>query len=674
MSAAFAPRPNSMPEAVVELLHGVSIADPFRWLEDQDSPRTRCWLTEQTAYTRAYFDRLPARALIRRRIAELLTVDVYDRPVEVAGRTFFLRREAQQEQPCITMRTHAAGEDLVLINPAHRGEGATVAVQILAVSADARLMAYGVKHGGEDTLAVELLDIETRTVLSESLPRGALRGLVFAPDGRSFVYSHRAITAGASDPFRIRRHRLGEAFEHDETVLEIPADPSVKGIGVTPSGGELLLFVVNRLSGGQRISDVYLYDPARRDTPRLLIGEMAGSCGLRFAGDRLIAVTCEGAPNGRIVEVSLQSGEQREIVSESSCRIQNFAISGEKIYVVYAAEDRTRLAVYSLDAEPLEPPNLPPGTITNIWSYSCNAAVFVELTSFTLPRTIYRIDPEGVSLWSRWRVPFDPSGVQVRRVWFPSRDGTRVPMFLIGKHLDAGPRPTVLSAYGGFGTSITPQFTAYGTYLIEQGCTLAIAGIRGGSEFGVAWHEAAKREKRQNAFDDFFAAAEWLIESGYATRDRLGIVGGSNAGLLVGVAVTARPELFRAAVCLGPLLDMLRYHRFGNARFWLDEYGCAENPNDFRHLYAYSPYHRVRDGEEYPAVLFISGDQDKRCDASHARKMTARLQQANASGRPILLDYQAARGHSHVLPLQVRIEGLTDRLAFLCDQLGVEVH
>jgi prolyl oligopeptidase len=231
-----------------------------------------------------------------------------------------------------------------------------------------------------------------------------------------------------------------------------------------------------------------------------------------------------------------------------------------------------------------------------------------------------------------------------------------------------------LSAYGGFGTTITPQFTAYGTFLLEQGCTLAIANIRGGSEFGVEWHEAAKREKRHNAFDDFFAAAESLIDSGHTTPEMLGIVGGSNAGLLVGVAITQRPELFRAAVCLGPLLDMVRYHRFGNARFWADEYGCADRPEEFVYLYAYSPYHRIRAGEKYPAVLLISGDEDKRCDASHARKMTARLQRATSSELPVLLDYKSCRGHSPVLPLHIRIEGLTDRIAFLCDQLGIHVR
>lgn len=665
--------PESERETVVELLHGVSVEDPYRWLEDQESSRTRRWITDQTAYTRSYFEKLPARYLIRERIAELLSVETYDRPIEIAGRTFFLRRAAQQEQPCIVTRTNADSDEQVLVDPELRGEGSTVAVQILAVSPDARILAYGVKHGGEDKRLVEFLDVKTRAVLKDRLPHGTVRGLAFTRDGAVVIYSHRADSESDSD-FCIRRHQLGESFANDEIILQIPYEPGIKGVGVLASGGPVLMFLVSRFAGKTTISDLYLYDTAHGREPRLFMRGAEASFGPRLLADRVFALTTDGAPNGRIVEVSLTSGEWTEVIPETSSRIKNFAVADQRVYLVYANDDRTPLEVYTVDGCRLPPPEFPPGTITNLWSYPGSEAIFLEYTSFTCPRTVYRIDSKSITLWSRRQVPFNPSGIQVQRVWLRSKDSTRVPMFLIGKGCDPRHRPTVLSAYGGFGTSITPQFTAYGTFLIEQGCTIAIANIRGGSEFGAVWHEAAKREKRQNAFDDFFAAAEWLINSGYTTPGQLGIVGGSNAGLLVGVAVTARPNLFRAAVCLGPLLDMLRYHRFGNARFWIDEYGCADDPGDFHHLYAYSPYHCAREGEAYPAVLFISGDQDKRCDAAHARKMTARLQQANASEYPVLLDYQTFRGHSPVLPLQVRIEGLTDRLAFLCDQLGIDVN
>jgi prolyl oligopeptidase len=666
--------PESIAEPVVDVMHGVAVQDPYRWLEDQESPRTRRWIDEQTDYARGYFDSLQDRGTIRDRISELLSVETYDRPIEINGRTFFLKREPHQQQPSICVRLGADGEDRVLVDPSLRGEGSTTAVQVLAVSKGARMLAYGVKHGGEDTMSVEFIDVETGIALADRLSCGVVRGLSFTPDGSGLVYSHRAVEGDHEAPFCIRRHRFGTAFDDDDVILSLPHHPSIKGIAVLTSGGSLMMFIVSRLAGNERVSDFFLHDCERGEEPRVFAKGIAGGFAPRFAGGRLFAVTTDGAPNSRIVEVPVDSGSWREIVPQSSRRVKNFAVVAGTIYVVYAADDHTPLEAYSLAGHRLPAPELSPGTITSLWSHPASEIAFLEFTSFTCPRTIYRIDAKGMKLWRQRQVPFDPAGIEVRRVWFRSKDGTRVPMFLIGKDLDSSARPTVLSAYGGFGTTITPQFTAYGTFLLEQGCTLAIANIRGGSEFGVEWHEAAKREKRQKAFDDFFAAAESLIDSGHTTPAMLGIVGGSNAGLLVGVAITQRPKLFHAAVCLGPLLDMVRYHRFGNARFWVDEYGCAEHPAEFQYLYAYSPYHRIRDGEKYPAVLLISGDEDKRCDASHARKMAARLQQATASELPILLDYQSCRGHSPVLPLKVRIEGLTDRIAFLCDQLGVRVR
>jgi len=665
--------PESIPEIVIEVMHGVAVEDPYRWLEDQESPRTRRWIDGQTAYARSYFDGLPDRGPIRERISELLSIETYDRPIEIGGKTFFLRREPQQQQPCICVRAGADGEDRVLVDPSFRGEGSATAVLILAVSGDARLLAYGVKHGGEDTMSVEMIEVETGAALRDRLPRGTLRGLSFTRDGKGYIYSHRAIDRHPEAPFCVRHHQFGTSFDDDEVVLGLPHHASIKGIAVLTSGESLLMLLVSRLNEKERVSDLYLYDPEIDSEPRVFAKEI-GSCGPRFVDGRLFAAITDGAPNSRIVEISMETGGWREVIPESSRRIKNFAFVGGNIYVVYAADDHTPLEVFSVDGHRRPAPELPPGTITNLWSYPGSDVAFLEFTSFTCPRTVYRIDANGMKVWRQRQVPFDPSGIEVRRVWFRSKDGTRVPMFLIGRHLDSTHVPTVLSAYGGFGTTITPQFTAYGTFLLEQGCTLAIANIRGGSEFGAEWHEAAKREKRHNAFDDFFAAAESLIHSGHTTPAQLGIVGGSNAGLLVGVAITQRPELFRAAVCLGPLLDMVRYHRFGSARFWVDEYGCAEHPEEFGYLYAYSPYHRIVDGEKYPAVLLISGDEDKRCDASHARKMAARLQQATGSGLPVLLDYQSYRGHSPVLPLETRIEGLTDRIAFLCDRLGVRVR
>ncbi len=306
-----------------------------------------------------------------------------------------------------------------------------------------------------------------------------------------------------------------------------------------------------------------------------------------------------------------------------------------------------------------------------------NDELLIEQESFTKPIQIWRCcarmrEPQ---LWARRAIPFDSQEYAHVQVSFPAKDGSRIPMFLVGRHevLADGLHPTIMTSYGGFGIPMTPQFSVFVSFLMERGCLFALPNIRGGSEFGVGWHNAAKRRNRQVAIDDFVAAAEWLIETGRTTPKKLAIFGGSNSGLLVGAALTQRPDLFRAVVCMVPLLDMLRYQLFDNAHAWVGEFGTAEDPDDFPGLARYSPYHHIRDDVAYPATMIVSGDADQNCNPLHARKMTARLQAANTSDNPIVLDYSRFRGHSPVLPLSDRIEALTDRMAFLCQQLRLSV-
>ena len=303
--------------------------------------------------------------------------------------------------------------------------------------------------------------------------------------------------------------------------------------------------------------------------------------------------------------------------------------------------------------------------------------LFLETESFTEPISIFRYSPKcnEKTLWTKRSTPFDPGDYGQFRSSYLSKDGTRIPMFLVGRSdvLEKANNPMIMTSYGGFGKSMTPQFSVFVAFLMERGCIFVLPNIRGGSEFGVEWHNAAKRRNRQTSYDDFFSAAEWLIKTGRTTASKLAIFGGSNSGLLVGAALTQRPELFRAAVCISPLLDMLRYHLFDNAQIWKDEFGTADDLEDFLAISAYSPYHCVRRSVAYPAALFVSGDADQNCNPLHARKMTARLQAANVSDHPIFLDYSKFRGHAPVLPLSERIEALTDRMAFLCDQLQLPV-
>ncbi len=401
-----------------------------------------------------------------------------------------------------------------------------------------------------------------------------------------------------------------------------------------------------------------------------------------FAHGQLFAYTDFAAPNCRIVGISLDDPDPtnwRDIVPESGRRIQQFTVVGDQVFVTRVDRFSTQVEAFGIkDGKRRDIPFSRHSTIDLLNPANRSDSLFYSHTSVAQPATAYSYNTreEKSCLWQETKIPFDPFAIAVEETSYPSRDGTSIPLFLAARRdlLHAGPLPTFLTGYGGFGSCVTPRFTAFATFLIEQGVLFAVPALRGGSELGEEWHRAGQRENRQNSFDDFVAAAEWLISEARSVSGRLAIGGGSNAGLMVGAAITQRPDLFRAAICLGPLLDMTRYHLFDFAAGWAEEYGSPRDEQDFHCLLKYSPYHRVQDGALYPAVLLISGDADTRCNPMHARKMAARLQAANRSEHPIMLDYKAAWGHTPVQPLSVKIESLTDRLALICHELGVSIQ
>ena len=429
-------------------------------------------------------------------------------------------------------------------------------------------------------------------------------------------------------------------------------------------------------------TSIYLHSLEPGAAPRLLLRDIEGCFAPFFAHGQLFAYTDFAAPNFRIVGIDLDDPDPthwRDIVPQSDRRIQQFTVAGDRIFVTRVDRFSTQIEAFGIkDGERKDVPFSPHGTIDLLNPTNRTDSLFYSYTSIAQPPTVYCYSTreEKSCLWQEANVPFDPSVIAVEETSYPSKDGTSIPLFLAARRdlLHSGPLPTFLTGYGGFGSCVTPRFTAFATFLIEQGLLFAVPALRGGSELGEQWHRAGKRENRQNSFDDFIAAAEWLISEGRSARGRIAIGGGSNAGLLVGAAITQRPDLFRAAICLGPLLDMTRYHLFDFAAGWAEEYGSPEDERDLHSLLAYSPYHRVQDGADYPAVLLISGDADTRCNPMHARKMAARLQAANRSEHPILLDYKPDWGHTPVQPLSAKIEALTDRLAFLCHELGVHVE
>ncbi len=670
--------PHSPVEPVTEILHGVPITDPYRWLEDQEAPRTREWLVAQTQYARAYLDAIPGRDCICGRIRELLDVETYDSIQRVGNEYIFRKRVRGQEQPCIFLREGPDGEDQLLVDPAERKTGTHTAVKPLRLSQDGRLLLYEVKQGGERTGTFELFDVNKKEKLVDALPRGLLRGFSFAADARSFYYVHEPVNAKRPHYRAAYHHVLGAAFEDDAEIFCAGEGEKLR-LHILP-GDTCLGFLVFRFRD-KTYTDFYVWQSEHERHARLVVENADYKFGPLLLGDRILAIIDRDSPNSRIVEVHPRAGlppEFVDVIPESNGPIRDWAVTANRIYVSYTRGTKSDIRVFGLSGATLdELPTEEDDTVRIIGASAENDELLIERESFTKPIQIrsYSAQSGESKLWAQRTIPFPSQEYAHVRVWFTAKDGTRIPMFLVGKHavLKAGSHPTVMTSYGGYGVPMTPQFSVFVSFLMERGCLFALPNIRGGSEFGLSWHNAAKRRHRQVAIDDFVAAAEWLIEAGRTASEKMAIFGGSNSGLLVGAALTQRPDLFRAVVCMVPLLDMLRYHLFDNAHVWVDEFGTADDPDDFPALAGYSPYHHVRDGVGYPATMIVSGDADRNCNPLHARKMTARLQAANTSDNPIVLNYSKFRGHSPVLPLSERVEALTDRMAFLCDQLKLSI-
>jgi prolyl oligopeptidase len=669
--------PCSEIEPVIDILHGTSITDPYRWLEDQGSDRTREWIAAQTRYARSYLDSIPGRDRIRERVRELVDVETYDSVQKVGSRYFFRKRLRGQEQPCICVRDGVAGPDEVLIDPFKRGTGPYTAVKPLRVSPDGRLLLYEVKQGGERSGSFELFDVENRKILADNLPRGYLRGFVFSPDSNVFYYVHEALHSTRPTRGTAYRHCIGTEFSQDTEVFYAGEDNRTR-LHIIP-GPEQFGLLVNRF-GDKTLSDYYRCSFEGEVDPLVQNADYT-FFPVFLAGTRILAITNLTAPNYRIVEVCWEKKAQtylKDVVGEDVTAIHNWAVIGNQLFVLYLRELQYEIIIFAISGERIgRVPIDRNDSVRLLGNNEIGDELLFERESFTKPIEICCFSPAkaDIGIWSRKTMRIDPSQFKCVQARFQSRDGEYIPMFLVGRRdvLDTGLHPTVMTSYGGYGISMTPQFSVFVTLLMEKGCIFALPNIRGGTEFGIEWYEAAKRRNRQVAFDDFLAAAEWLIETGRTAPAKLAIFGGSNSGLLVAAAMTQRPDLFRAVLCMVPMLDMLRYHLFDGAYIWKEEFGTSDDPDDFAMLLKYSPYHKVRDSTEYPATMIISGDADQSCNPLHARKMTARLQAANTSKQPILLDYNHFRGHSSVLPLSERVAALTDRIAFIGCQLGLSL-
>jgi prolyl oligopeptidase len=680
------PPPPTRADPVVETLHGQRIVDPYRWLEDSESAETTAWTEAQNAYTRSHLDALPFRSRLRSRLAQLWSVGLLSTPEVRAGRYFYTRRAADQDQAILYLRRGADAAEETLVDPNALGDGRLVTIDWWYPSWDGRLVAYGLSHGGDELSTLHVVDVETGGVLDDRIPHTRFSTVAWLPEGSGFYYTRYpapgTVPAGEEHYHkRVRFHRLGSEASEDPLVFgEGRAPTDMPAVSISRDGRWLLVHVHQ----GWAKQSLYLLDLARREAGFVPLGEeFAAIFSGHIEDDRLFLHTNWEAPNWRLVELdpsALDLASRRTLIAErQDVILENVAYVGGRICASELEDASARVRVYRADGTyEREVPLRGIGSVTGMGGEWGTPELLCVYESFLEPPTVLRADLRaGVTeTFARLAPPADfaPESYEVRRVRYRSKDGTQVPMFLIfrrGLRADSS-NPTILYGYGGFNVNMTPTYFRTMPIWVESGGLFAVAVLRGGGEFGESWHRAGMLERKQNVFDDFLAASDWLVRERYTSRDRLALYGGSNGGLLVGAAMTQRPDVARAVVSAVPLLDMLRYHHFRIAKLWIAEYGSAEDPEQFSWLAAYSPYHGVRDGESYPAVLFTTALGDSRVDPMHARKMAARLQNASGSTLPILLRVEALAGHGQGKPRWKQIEESTDIWSFFFWQLGVE--
>ncbi|MEW6522887.1 MAG: prolyl oligopeptidase family serine peptidase [Bacillota bacterium] len=676
--------PQTAVRPVTEVLHGTTIVDPYRWLEDGSSDEVRAWTEQQNAYTRSVLDTLPQRDYFARRLERAFAHTAVGNPVVRDNSLFFTRRSPGQNQPVLMVRDLRDGNERPVLDPNIADAGGLVSLDWWYPSPSGRYLAYGYSRDGDEWSTLYVLDLESEGHLSEAIPRTRHSSVAWKKDESGFYYTRYpdpGEVPGGEENYhsRVRYHVLGTDPAQDPVVFgDGRPMREMRQVQVSDDGRYLLVTCYE----GWRRSEIFLrseetpgsgFAAVVTDRDALFYGEMVG--------DSLYLLTNYLASTYRVVAVDPRHpGEEhwKVIIPASDVILEAFSVVGNKLVVTAMKDACSRLLVYELDGSLASEVPLPePGTISKVQGKTGGEVGFFTFTSFTTPPSIYRLEVARVQAvpglagedWEK------PAGLRVRQVFYRSLDGTRVPMFILHREdleLD-GRRPTVLTGYGGFNIARTPEFRAAVLPWLQAGGVYAQANLRGGSEYGEDWHRAGMLENKQNVFDDFLAAAQYLVDAGYTSCRHLGIAGGSNGGLLVGAAMTQRPAMFRAVACGVPLLDMLRYHRFLIGALWVSEYGSPDDPEHFRWLLAYSPYHRVVEGESYPATLLHTAGSDSRVDPMHARKMAALLQRASSSGLPVLLRTESQAGHGAGKPVTRIIQEQADIWAFLAWQLELAI-
>jgi prolyl oligopeptidase len=677
---------------VVEDIHGVKVSDPFRWLEDGESADVKAWDDLQNARTRKVLDAIPARDALRARAKELLEIGFVSAPAVTRPvgpndhgptRYFHTKRVGDQAQPILYVRDGVTGEDRVLVDPTKIDGDLTLALDWWYPSLDGAVVAYGMSRGGSEDSTLHVRDVATGQDLFDIIPFTRHCSLAWVPDRKGFYYT-RYPEPGTVPPGdeqysrRIYFHRLGNDWRRDRLVFDPHgAKEDYPSIDLSPNGRWLVATVFK----GYERDDVYVRDRSKGDAaPWIPVVKDARSLYYADARDeRLYVTTNDGAPSFRLMTVEYDHVDRalwREVIPASTDTLNGVTILGDEIVARYLHDASTRLERFTLQGKSKGPIALPTLGTASVTGPYWGGEAFVHFVSFVQPSTVMHLDLKSgtTKAWDRVGEGFAAPDVDVTMKWATSKDGTRVPMFVVAKKglPQDGSNPTVMWGYGGFNQNEAPGFSARALLLIERGGVWVSAILRGGGEFGAAWHEAGMLGKKQNAFDDFYACASQLVAENVTSPERLGIMGGSNGGLLVAAMITQHPEAFRAAEALVPLTDMIRYPRFRMARAWIPEYGDPEDPSAFQWLYAYSPYHHVTPGTRYPATLITTAESDSRVDPMHARKLAAALEAAQSDpSRPILLRVESKAGHGAGKPLAKVVDEVVDEMSFLFVQLGV---
>jgi prolyl oligopeptidase len=653
-------------QPVTETLHGIPITDPYRWLEDQNSPATRDWIRRQNAFTDQMLAGLPGKAELAKRVEELLNVDSFDVPFVRGNRFFYEKRKAGEDLYSIYMREGLNGAEQLLIDAAPLNPKHTTNIGIEDVSHDGHVLAYYVREGGADEVEVRFYDVDAKRDTGTPLAKARYEGISITPDDSGVYYT--AFVEGGPRVFRRRIQSIaaeklfGDGYGPEKIISsELSGD-----------GHWLLVHVLYGSAAAK--TEVYLKNVVADSDFVTVVNDVDARFFASFAGDQLAIETNWNAPNGRVMVADAANPSRanwRELVPEQKeAAIQAIAPVGGKLFVRYIEQVKPRIAVYGLDGKQQSELSFPTiGTLGNMTGNWSSPTAFYSFSSFHIPKTIYayNVVTGERTLFARQSAPVNADDFNVEQLWFNSKDGTRVPMFVMyrkGLQRD-GSHPTYLTGYGGFNSSQLPQFSPRAINIAEHGGVYALVNLRGGAEFGEAWHKAGMGAQKQNTFDDFIAAAEYLIREKYTSPAHLAIGGTSNGGLLVTAAVTQRPELFRFVYVGYPLVDMLRYDQFLVGSFWVPEYGSAKDPQQFRWIFPYSPYQHVVPGTKYPTMFLVSGDADTRVAPLHARKMTALMQAATGSANPVLLRYHTSGGHSGGEPLAVQVNNEAELLAFL---------